>query len=155
MGPTDVVLGELIWAALRATLSGAIMFALLGLFGLIQSLSALWILPLLFLYGLAMSAVALIAVAYISAAELQTYYFALFLLPMTIVSGVYFSAHDLPEWVQAIARVLPLYHATTLTRGLLTGTHLDGALLSVTVIVGYAATGAVIAARVIGARVNQ
>src|SRR5919106_3122730 len=55
----DVVFGEAVWAASKAFLSGAAVFAVAAALGLVTSLLALWVLPLVFLTGLAFAGMGL------------------------------------------------------------------------------------------------
>jgi lipooligosaccharide transport system permease protein len=43
------------------------------------------------------------------------------LTPMTFLSGVYFPIEQMPDWLQAFARVLPLTAAVDLVRPLMIG----------------------------------
>lgn len=155
MNPGDIVMGELIWAGIRATISGAAILLAVLLLGLVESVRAVWILPVLLLHGLAMSSTALIAVALVKSQELQMYYYALFLMPMTMISGVYFAADRLPQSVQMIAQLLPLYHSTALTRSLLVGGAMDNVAIHLCSVAAYAAIGACIAVLLINSRITR
>jgi len=50
------------------------------------------------------------------------YYFTLFITPMILACGVFFPVEQLPDWLQVIARWLPLGHAVALIRPLFFGT---------------------------------
>jgi lipooligosaccharide transport system permease protein len=47
-----------------------------------------------------------------------TYYFTLFLTPMTFLSGVFFPQEQLPSWLQKVAYFLPLSQSIALVRPL-------------------------------------
>ena len=74
------------------------------------------------------------------------YYFTLFITPMTLVSGVFFPADQLPPLLHSVAAWLPLSHAVQLTRPLLNGeipanvTGHIAALAGITVVAFYIAT---------------
>jgi lipooligosaccharide transport system permease protein len=69
------------------------------------------------------------------------YYTTLFITPMVLLSGVFFPIDSLPEMVQWLARSLPLYHAISLVRPLMSGGEVSYVLphLSVLLIFGVSA----------------
>lgn len=121
MAPEDIVLGEWIWAALKAAMAALGILIGMCAFGLLSPLAALWILPVAFLQGLAIAGIALLVAALVSSEDLHTYYFSLFLAPLSIISGVFFPIDRLPAVLQWIAYLLPLAHATMASRMLITG----------------------------------
>ena len=125
----DIVLGEVIWAASKAWLSGATILAVLAVFGLAASPIVVLALPVAFLVGLAFAAVGLI------------------MTPMTMISGVFFPAEQLPRPVLAVAQALPLYHGVELVRPLVAGRLPDNIALHVAVLLAYAVVGYAIAIR--------
>jgi lipooligosaccharide transport system permease protein len=155
MTVTDVVLGEWVWTAMKGTLSGAAILLVMTLLGIVQSPMALWVLPVVLLVGLAFGGLALIVTALAKSYDLFTYYFSLFLMPMTLISGVFFPQEQLPRIAQVIAQFLPLSHATTLARGLVVGTPVDNVVLHIGVIVIYAAVTVAIAARLVERRLMR
>ena len=155
MTATDIVIGEWLWAAFKGTLSGTTILLVMTALGLIKSFAALWVLPLVLLVGLAFASIALIVTALARSYDMFTYYFSLFVMPMTLVSGVFFPAEQLPEFVRMAGQLLPLAHATALARGLAVGAPLDNVLLHISVIAAYAAIGLTIANRLIGKRLMK
>jgi len=117
----DVMLGELLWAAAKATLSGVAILVVVTAMGLTTSPLALWAIPAIFLTGLAFAAPGLIITALAPSYDFFMYYFTLFITPMTLLSGVFFPLEQLPEGIQAAAQLLPLTHAVALIRPLLFG----------------------------------
>lgn len=134
----DLLLGELVWAASKAALSGAAILAVAAALGLIDSPLALWTLPLVFLAGLAFAALGLIMTALAPSYDFFMYYFTLFITPMTLLSGVFFPVEQLPAAFQALSAVLPLSHAVALARPLFSGEVPAQAGLHVAVLAGYA-----------------
>ena len=65
--------------------------------------------------------------------------------PMTMISGVFFPAEQLPRPVLAFAQVLPLYHGVELVRPLVAGRLPDDVLIHLAVLLVYAAAGSAIA----------
>ena len=141
-----VLTGELIWAASKSLLSGLAILLVIAILGLSTSPLALWTIPVIFLTGLAFSALGLIICALAPSYDFFMYYFTLFITPMTLVSGIFFPADQLPLALHTIAAWLPLAHAVQLARPLLNGeipqdaiVHI-AALLSISTAAFYIAT---------------
>ena len=135
-----VLTGELVWAASKSLLSGLAILLVITALGLASSPLALWVVPVIFLTGLAFAALGLIVCALAPSYDFFMYYFTLFITPMMLVSGVFFPADQLPPLLHTLAGWLPLAHAVALARPLLQGeipqhllTHV-GALLATSVI---------------------
>ena len=146
----DVVAGELLWAATKATLSGAAILVVMALLGFAHGALALWVLPLIFLTGLAFAALGLCVSAVAPSYDFFMYYFTLFITPMTLLSGVFFPLDQLPAAMQLAAQALPLTHAVALARPLLLGEVPPSAVGHVAMLAGVAAiafAGAILLAR--------
>lgn len=133
----DLVVGEAIWAATKAFLSGAAVLLVATALGLVASPMALWVLPIVFLTGLAFSGMGLVMTSLSPSYDFFMYYFTLAVTPMMLMSGVFFPVEQLPLWLQAVAQVLPLTHAVMLVRPLMAGEVPASAALHVLVLVGY------------------
>ncbi len=155
MTVTDVVVGEWLWAALKGALSGAAILLVMAALGLIKSFTALWVLPLVLLVGMAFSSIALIVTALAKSYDLFTYYFSLAVMPMMLISGVFFPAEQLPAAVRIAGQLLPLSHATAVARGLAVGAPLDNVLLHLVVIALYAVIALAIANSLIKKRLTK
>ena len=141
----DVVLGEAVWAASKSFLSGLAVLLVAALLGLVHSAAALWVLPVVFLTGLAFAGMGLIMTALSPSYDFFMYYFTLVITPMTLVSGVFFPVSQLPGPLQAVAQVLPLTHAIDLVRPLMSGALPTGIPLHLAVLVAYAVTALYVA----------
>src|SRR5262245_62841132 len=73
----DVVLGEAVWAASKSLLSGTAVLVVAGLLGLAQFPMALWVIPIIFITGLAFSGMGLIMTALSPSYEFFSYHFTL------------------------------------------------------------------------------
>lgn len=155
MTVTDIVVGEWLWAALKGTLSGTAILVVMAALGLIHSPGALWMLPVILLVGLAFSSMALIVTALAKSYDVFTYYFSLLVMPMTLISGVFFPDDQLPQAVRFIGQLLPLAHATELARGFAVGAPLDNVALHLFVIALYAGVGLAIANRLVTKRLTK
>jgi lipooligosaccharide transport system permease protein len=134
----DVVLGEAAWAASKALLSGTAVLLVAWVLGLAQSALALWVVPLVFLTGLAFSGMGLIMTALSPSYDFFMYYFTLVITPMMLLSGVFFPVEQLPATIQAVTQALPLTHAVQLARPLMSGTVPTDIVLHLGVIAAYA-----------------
>ncbi|HEY3077315.1 MAG TPA: ABC transporter permease [Burkholderiales bacterium] len=141
----DVVAGEVMWAASKAWLSGATVLAVAAVIGLAASPLVILTLPVAFLVGLAFAAVGLIMTVLAKNWDFFSFYMTLIMTPMTMISGVFFPAEQLPRPVLAVAQALPLYHGVELVRPLVAGRLPTGAAIHLLVLVGYAAAGYAIA----------
>jgi lipooligosaccharide transport system permease protein len=141
----DVVAGEIVWAASKAWLSGATILAVAVTFGLAASPIVVMALPVAFLVGLAFAAVGLIMTVLAKNWDFFSFYMTLIMTPMTMISGVFFPAEQLPRPVLAVAQALPLYHGVQLVRPLIAGAWPTNVFMHVAVLVAYAALGYAIA----------
>ena len=141
----DVVFGEAVWAASKAFLSGAAVLIFAAALGLAVSPLALWVLPVVFITGLAFAGLGLIMTSLSPSYDFFMYYFTLAITPMMLVSGVFFPLEQLPGWLQSIAGVLPLTHAVAIVRPLMNDAIPGSLWLHVLVLCVYAATSCYIA----------
>lgn len=137
----DVILAELVWAASKSFLSGVAILLVIWAMGLTHSWLALWVVPLVFVIGLAFGAMGLIMTTLAPSYDFFMYYFTLFITPAALVSGVFFPMDQIPAALQGIAYVLPLSHAVALARPLLLGEVPAAILLHLAVLAAYAAVG--------------
>jgi len=122
LGIEDVVVGEILWGATRSVLYGTVFLVVIALFGAVRSPLALLV-PLLFLLsGLMFSVIAMTFTAINPNIDYFTFYFALFITPMFMFSGIFFPLDALPRWVGAVAQCTPLPHVVNLSRALALGT---------------------------------
>jgi lipooligosaccharide transport system permease protein len=114
----DIVMAEMFWAAFKSIFSVSAILCVMGLLGVIHSPKIILAWPLLLLVGVTFSSMALIFNALANGYDFFTYYFTLFLTPMTFLSGVFFPQEQLPVWLQKIAYFLPLSQSIALVRPL-------------------------------------
>jgi lipooligosaccharide transport system permease protein len=135
----DVVIGEAVWAASKALLSGAAVLLVAAALGLVASPLGLWVLPVVFLTGLAFAGLGLVMTSLSPSYDFFMYYFTLAITPMMLACGVFFPLEQLPDWLQSAAQVLPLTHAVALARPLMNGAMPEGTALHLLVLAAYAA----------------
>jgi len=141
----DVVVGEAVWAASKAFLSGTAVLLVAAALGLVASPLALWVLPLVFLTGLAFAGLGLVMTSLSPSYDFFMYYFTLAVTPMMLASGVFFPLEQLPDWLQAAAHALPLTHAVALARPLMSGAVPESVSMHLLVLVAYAAVSLYVA----------
>jgi lipooligosaccharide transport system permease protein len=112
----EIILGEMVWGATRSLLATAVMLAVLSCFGLLTYPSALLILPVAFLGGLAFGAVGMCFTGIIPTIEVFNIPVFLFVTPMFLFSGTFFPLEQLPAWARTIAYCFPLTHIVELCR---------------------------------------
>lgn len=123
----EIALGEIFWSVTRGVLYSTLFFAVLAIFGVIQTPAALLAVPASFLTAAMFATIGLTFTALNPSIELYSYYFTMFLSPMLLFSGVFFAITNVPDWAQIVIRVLPLHHAVELNRGLFEG-RFDGSM---------------------------
>ena len=137
----DIVFAEMLWAAIKGLFSCAAILVVIWLLGISRAPTMLVALPVLGLVGITFASVALVFNAVAQGYDFFTYYFTLVLTPMTFLSGVYFPMAQMPDWLQAIAQVLPLTAAVDLVRPLVLGEMPTDVMRPVAILLAYAAAG--------------
>ena len=121
----EVVAGELLWGATRATINTTIVLAVVAAFGLISSPLFLLVIPLAFFGGLMFASMAMCFTSVAPNIDFFNFPSFLFLTPMFFLCGTFFPLTSLPTAAQGAAMaVLPLTHIVNITRGLVSG-HLE------------------------------
>ena len=132
----DVMAGEWLWAAAKASLSGVAILAVIAALGFVASPLALWALPVIFITGLCFAALGLIVTALAPSYDFFMYYFTLFITPMVLLCGVFFPTDQLPPLVQTVAAWLPLTHSVALIRPLLFDSVPSNIIFHLAVLIG-------------------
>jgi lipooligosaccharide transport system permease protein len=115
----EVVAGELLWGATRATINTTIVLAVVAAFGLISSPLFFLVIPLAFFGGLMFASIAMCFTAFAPNIDFFNFPSFLFLTPMFFLCGTFF---PIPRALQGAAfAVLPLTHVVNITRGLING----------------------------------
>jgi lipooligosaccharide transport system permease protein len=144
--PSDVVVGKLTYIGIRLLLVLAIFFLVTVLFGAVTGPESILAVPAALLTGLAFAA----PIAAYSATQKDTNGFnALFrfgVIPLFLFSGTFFPITQLPEVLQVVAVLTPLWHGVDLCRSLALGTAEPLPTLIHVVYLGTMATAGVAAA---------
>jgi lipooligosaccharide transport system permease protein len=119
----EVIAGELLWGATRATINGTIVLAVVAAFGLVTSWWAFLVPVVAFFGGLLFASLAMCFTALASTIDFFNFPTFLFITPMFLLSGTFFPLQYLrsPVLEGAALSVMPLTHVVDLTRGLMSG----------------------------------
>jgi len=122
MGITEIALGEMLWALMRALLYAIAMFVIMLTFGLILSPWGILMVPAALLSAAAFAAAGLAGTSYLRTVNDFDVPMGLVVMPMFLFSGTFFPIEALVSgpllW---LIQATPLYHAISLVRGLSTG----------------------------------
>ncbi|MEN8135136.1 MAG: ABC transporter permease [Thermodesulfobacteriota bacterium] len=116
LGVTDLVLGEICWAASKGVLAGIIMLATLPLFGVWPSIWTVALLPVLFLSGVFFAAFGLIMTALATNYDFFNYFTSLVITPLFLFSGIFFSLKSMAPKARLFFELLPLTPTVNLAR---------------------------------------
>ncbi len=118
----EVVAGELLWGATRATINTTIVLAVVAAFGLISTPLFLLVIPFAFFGGLMFASIAMCFTSVAPNIDFFNFPSFLFLTPMFFLCGTFFPLTSLPIAAQGVAlTVLPLTQVVNITRGLVSG----------------------------------
>jgi len=118
----DVLIGHLIFMALRVFAVVTIFFGVMAAFGAIHAWTAVFVLPAGLLTGIAFSAP---VAAFAATRENDSGFSALFrfgIMPMFLFSGTFYPVTQLPDFLRVVAYLTPLWHGVDLCRSLDLGT---------------------------------
>jgi len=122
MGITEIALGEMLWALMRALLYALAMFVIMLVFGLVLSPWGILMVPAALLSAAAFAAAGLAGTSYLRTVNDFDVPMGLVVMPMFLFSGTFFPIEALLSgpllW---LVQATPLYHAISLVRGLSTG----------------------------------
>jgi lipooligosaccharide transport system permease protein len=115
----EVIAGELLWGATRATINASIVLTVVAAFGLISSPLFLLVPVVAFFGGLLFASLGMCFTAIAPNIDFFNFPAFLFLTPMFLLSGTFF---PIPDMIQGLALgILPLTHVVNLLRGLIVG----------------------------------
>lgn len=117
----DLVFGHAAFVLLRLGIAAVVFAVVATMFGAFRITAALAAVPVVVLCGLAY---ALPMMAFTASREHETALISVFrfgLVPMFLLSGTFFPLDQLPVLLQALARLVPLWHAIELVRAITLG----------------------------------
>jgi len=117
----DVIAGDILFGAFKATLYGTVILLVISALGLVSSATALLLPPVLAVAGIFFAAFAMTWVGLVPNIDSFNYFFSLIMTPLFLFSGVFFPVEGMPAMVQKAIWLNPLYHLVNLARALTTG----------------------------------
>jgi lipooligosaccharide transport system permease protein len=114
----NLVLGELFWVAFRIGTLATVFLVVLTVFGIVRSPFAILAVPVAMLIGTAFSSC---LIAFTSTQKNDVGFSALFrfvINPLFLFSGTFFPLSNLPDAIEWVAWLTPLFHGVQLIRGL-------------------------------------
>ncbi|NED93771.1 ABC transporter permease [Phytoactinopolyspora alkaliphila] len=118
LGVPDLVVGHLVFVAMRVAITSTAFLLITVAFGAIGSWWAVLTLPVAVLTGLAFAAPVFALAARQDGPGGFNMLFRFIIMPMFLFSGTFFPVEQLPAALELVAMVTPLWHAVELCRGL-------------------------------------
>ncbi len=123
--PRDIVLGHLYWLAVRIGIVSAVFLIVMVVFGAIASPVAPLAWPAAVLTGLAFGMPLAAFTATQKNERAFPVIFRFVITPLFLFSGTFFPIEQLPDAVEPVAWLTPLFHGVQLSRSLALGHDLD------------------------------
>ncbi len=148
-GIRDIVLGHLYWLVVRLAIVTAVFLIVAFLFGAITSPTAILAWPAAVLTGIAFGMVMAAWTASRRTEQSFAFVFRFIITPLFLFSGTFFPISQLPDAIEWVAWLTPLFHGVELTRALAIGHAFDpvAMMIHAAVLVGMTAVGTLLAFR--------
>lgn len=114
----QILMGEILWSATKGLLGASGVMLISVFFGL-ASFQFIFIMPILFLLSLIFAAFGMSIVSVAKNYDSFVFSTSGFIVPLSLISGTYFSLKDMPQLIQWLAYLFPLSHGVQLCRHLL------------------------------------
>lgn len=135
----DIVIGDILFGIVKNIMVGIVILLVIAGLGQVRSWMVLLIPLFLILPGLVFSLWALVYTCYIKNIDHLNYYITIIMTPIFLFSGVFFPVTSMPEWVQVLSWLNPLYHSVEVCRALTLGTIAPGIWLNAAALLVLAA----------------
>jgi lipooligosaccharide transport system permease protein len=130
----DIVVGEMAWAATKASLAGTGIGIVAAMLGYTHWLALLYALPVIAITGLAFASLGMVVTALAPSYDYFIFYQTLVITPMLFLSGAVFPIDQLPVAFQQLAAFLPLAHAVDVIRPTMLGQPITNVCLHIGVL---------------------
>lgn len=134
----DVVIGEVLFGIIKNIAFGLVILAVIAGMGQVRSFWSLLIPVFLILPGMVFALLALAYTGTIGHIDYLNYYITLIITPMYLFAGVFFPVASMPDWLQWIAWLNPLYHSVEVCRALVVGQAAAGLWLHAAALLVFA-----------------
>jgi lipooligosaccharide transport system permease protein len=148
--PTDVAVGETMWAVVRSMLYSTAFLTVVAALGLIHTWWAVLVLPVAFVIGFAFAGAGIAAVTWMRSWQ-DFEFLQLVMLPMFMFSATFYPLTVYPTAIQWLVKALPLYNGISLIRALMTGSVGAVQLFNIT----YLATMGIVGMLIAGRRIDK
>ena len=112
----ELVTAEVLWIATRAGVYGCVPMIVAVFFGLDPQWGMLTVPFIAWLSGLGWACFGIMVAGFAKSFENFNYVVSAVLTPLFLVAGTFFPLDDFPEWIQALAKLNPLYWTVELVR---------------------------------------
>lgn len=122
IGIDGLLYGHLLWSGARVLMVSAIFAVVMSAFRIAPLLQSLLCVVPALLVGVAMTS---LTTAYTVRAKNESalpMFFRFVVIPMFLFSGVFFPIDQLPNWLEPVALITPLYHGVEMARAIVVGT---------------------------------
>jgi lipooligosaccharide transport system permease protein len=148
IGASDIAVGLVAWVGVRLFMASAVFALVMAAFGAVESVGVLLAIPAAVLTGLAFAAP---LAAFTASLENESGLASMMrfgIVPMFLFSGTFFPIEQLPNWLEVVAYVTPLWHGVALCRSLSLGTAtFAGSALHVGYLALWTLVGTIVAIR--------
>jgi lipooligosaccharide transport system permease protein len=134
-GVRDIVLGHLYWLVVRLAIVTGVFLAVMVLFGAVSSPTFFLAWPAAILTGVAFGMPMAAWTATRRTENSFAIVFRFVVTPMFLFSGTFFPIEQLPDAIQPVAWLVPLFHGVDLARSLAIGHDLNLVVLAIHVVV--------------------
>ena len=156
IGVPQLVAGHLGWVAVRLTFVTVVYALIMSAFGATTVLEGLLAVPPAVLTGVAFSGLVMAYTAQLKSEQGLAALFRFVVLPLFLFSGTFFPIDQLPDYLEPVAYVIPLFHGVELCRGLALGTEwVVNPVISLTYLIALVGLGYVLATRLMTRRLVQ
>jgi lipooligosaccharide transport system permease protein len=125
----DILLGHLLFVVFRLLTTSLVFVLVMILFGAAGSAAVALLPATAILTGITFAALGMTVAARAARTDQLASFFRFVILPLYLFSGTFFAVENLPEALQVIAYVTPLWHGVELSRGVSLGTMTPGLVL--------------------------
>ena len=132
----QILFGEILWAATKGFIAVCGVCFVSLFFGLFKY-QILLTLPFLFLVCLVFAAFGMVVVSLAKNYDSFIFSTSGIIIPMSLLSGTYFSIQDMPVFFKGLSYLLPLTHGVNLTRDLIYRSLTLQSLVSIAVLLAY------------------
>ncbi|MCJ7724772.1 MAG: ABC transporter permease [Acidimicrobiia bacterium] len=145
---SDLVIGSLGWIAIRLVFVTGVFALIMTLFGATTIGQGLLSIPFAVLTGLAFAGPVMAFTARLKRESGLTMLFRFGIVPLFLFSGTFFPIEQLPDGIEPLAYITPLWHGVSLCRGLALGLDFTvNPVVSAGYLVLWSVAGAALAVR--------